>query len=414
MRRVGISGLGVIAPTGVGIDSFWSALLEGRSGIREISRFDASIYPCRIGGEVRDLSYESLFDVRKLKTATHASQLALGASELALRDARLGSTQYDPFTTGVMVGTALGGWREGEQQYGMILARGARRVNPFLANGAPHHNPGVEIAAAINARGAHTTFSAGCVSGLQAIGHGAALISAAQLDVCIAGGVESPLVALVFAGMGRTHELSTRNDAPAAASRPFDRDHDGIVLSEGACFVVLEPLERIAARGITPYAEVLGYGSSCDAQGVYSFDESGETAARTLLGLLTRTSTRPEDIDYVCAHANSAATFDRKETIVLKRAFGELAGRIPVSSIKGVLGHSLGASGAFQTTAACLAMRHAMIPPTHNLDAPAPECDLDYVPNTPRAAALKTVVVTNYGYGGINAYLLLAAKRDPD
>jgi len=204
-------------------------------------------------------------------------------------------------------------------------------------------------------------------------------------------------------------ELSNMNDAPERACRPFDRDHCGMVLSEGSCVLVIETAERAAQRGVAPYAEVLGFASSCDGQGLFDLDETAEVAARTVFRVLRRAGVVQTEIDYVCSHANSSRAFDRKETLVLKKAFGEWAPRLAISSIKGVLGHPFGASGAFQVAASGLAIRHGLIPPTHNLETPAPECDLDYVAGKARAAIVRNALVTSYGYGGVNAYLVLAA-----
>jgi 3-oxoacyl-[acyl-carrier-protein] synthase II len=400
----------VIAPVGVGPAVFWESLLEGRSCIRRITRFDVSSYPSQIGGEITDRSYEDMLDPRKLRTTTHVTRMALVASELALRDARLADRVYEPSRVGVTVGTSLGGWLEAEQQHAILLERGARRVNPFIVNGSPNHAPGAEVASAIGAQGPQLTFSSGCPSSLQAVGHAAALVASGVVDMCLAGGVESPLVPMVMAGMGRTQELCTLNDEPARASRPFDREHSGMVLSEGGCFLVVESAEHAARRGVQPYAEIVGAASSCDANGLFGIDPTGEAGARAILGLLQRTGVEPTRLDYVCAHANSSPTFDRKETLVIKKAFGECAARIPVSSIKGVLGHPFGASGAFQAAATALAIRHQTIPPTHNLETPDPACDLDYVPGRPRPAHVHTAMVTSYGYGGLNAYLILSAS----
>jgi 3-oxoacyl-[acyl-carrier-protein] synthase II len=408
MRRVIISGIGLIGPTGCGPVSFWRSIVEGQCGIGLITRFDASSYPCQIGGEVDDSSYEQLLDPRKLRTTTHVTQLALAATQLALHDARFRAEAPTAGAMGVTLGTALGGWREAEQQHSVLLERGIRRVNPFIANATPNHTTAAEIASTVGATGAHFTFSSGCPASAQAIAHGAALVGSGELEMCIAGGAESPLIPMVVAGMGRTRELSTRNDAPEHASCPFDREHIGLVLSEGACMFVLETVERALQRGVQPYAEVRGAASSCDANGLYGFDPTGDPGARAIHRALERGDLKIHDVDYVCAHANSSPAFDRKETLVINRAFGEWAARLPVSSIKGVIGHPFGASGAFQTAAAALAIRHQLIPPTHNLEVPDPECNLDYVPGEPRPARVRNVLVTSYGYGGLNAYLVLA------
>jgi 3-oxoacyl-[acyl-carrier-protein] synthase II len=414
LRRVVISGIGLIGPTGSGHASFWRSLLGGRSAIGRITRFDASTYSCQIGGEVRDRSYEELLDPRKLRTTTHVTQLALAATELALRDARMTLRQYEPEMIGVTLGTALGGWREAEQQHSVLLERGARRVNPFIANGTPNYAPAAEVASAVGAQGPQTTFSSGCPSSLQAIGHGASLVAGGELDVCLTGGAESPLIPMVIAGMGRTQELSTLNDDPERASRPFDRSHAGLVLSEGSCILVLEEARRAQRRGAQAYAEVLGWASSCDGAGLFAFDPSGAPGARAIYRALTRSGLNATDIDYVCAHANSSPMFDRKETVVLKKAFGECAARLPVSSIKGVLGHPLGASGSFQVAATALAIQNQTVPPTHNLEVPDPQCDLDYVPGEARAVRVRAALTTSYGYGGVNSYLVLGGPGFSD
>lgn len=407
VRRVVITGIGLLAPTGIGIDPFWRSLLEGPSGVGWITRFDTTDFACRIGGEIRDESYQEILHPRKLRTAAHASQLALAASQLAISDARLPAGWYAPETVGVTIGTALGGCREAEQQYAVLHERGLRRVNPFVFSGAPNHSPGVEVAAAIQAKGMQATFSTGCPSSLQAIGNAFAALASEDCESCISGGTESPLTPMIVGAMTRTQELST-SDQPADASRPFDRAHNGLVLSEGACLLVLEWLDKAVKRGARPYAEVLGFASSCDADGLYELDQSGRCGAGTIHRLLQRCELQPIDIDYVCAHANGLPAFDYKETAVIKMAFGECAARLPVSSIKGVLGHPLGASGAFQVAAACLALHDQVIPPTYNLDVPAPNCDLDYVAHQPRHASLRRVLVTSYGNGGVNGYLVLA------
>jgi 3-oxoacyl-[acyl-carrier-protein] synthase II len=354
----------LVSPIGADVETFWQSVIEGRHGIRRVTRFDVDSFACQLGGEVTDCTYEERIDPRKLRGSTHATQLALAAAELALDDARLQPTAaYEPDRTAVTLGTALGGFRDGEKQFAILLERGARRVNPFMVNGSPYHASGGEIAAAVGAQGPQTTFSSGCPSALQAISYGASLVATDETDLCLAGGTESPLSPLVFTGMGRTMQLATLNDEPERASRPFDREHCGMVLSEGACFLVLEPLDRALARGARPYAEVLGGASSCDASGLYGFE------------------------------------------------FGECAADLPVSSIKGVLGHPFGAAGAFQAATSALTLQRQLIPATHNLEDPCPECRLNHVQGEARAAHVRTALITSYGYGGANSYLLLAAAR---
>jgi 3-oxoacyl-(acyl-carrier-protein) synthase len=404
-----ITGVGLIAPTGNTLGAFWAALIGGHGRIRRITSFDPASYACQMAGEVDDVSFKQDIAPRKLRTTTRVTQLLLAAAMRAMDDARVLPGTYAPEAIGVSIGTALGGWRDGERQLGVLNERGAERINPFVANGAPNHVPALELAGALNAQGPHATFSVGCSASSQAIGYAVSLIRGGELDLCVAGGAEAPLTPLVLAGLARSMELSTRNEEPERASCPFDVEHNGIVLSEGSCLFVLERADRAAARGATVYGTVESFATSCDAKGIFAMDESGEVGARALRRALALARLETGDIDYVCSHANSSPMFDRKETAVIKQAFGDKAHDVPISSIKAVIGHPFGASGAFQMAATLLAMRHRTIPPTHNLYHPDPLCDLDYVPLEPRTAAIRRALVTSYGYGGVNAYLVLGS-----
>lgn len=407
MSKAVITGLGIVGPTGLTAESFWRAVLNGPSAIGSITRFDASPYSSQVGGEVRDRSYEDLLEPRKLRTTTHVTQLALAATQLALQDAGLSLAGEDLARIGVCIGTAIGGWRDAEVQHSILLERGARRVNPFIANGTPNHSTGVEVAQMVGAQGAHFTISSGCPSSLQAVGWGANLIASGQLDICVAGGAESPITPTIFAGMGRTQELCTLNEDPATASRPFDRSHAGLVLSEGSCILILESEDRATRRGAVAYAEMLGSASSCDANGLYGFDPTGIPAARAINRMLVLADLSTTDIDYVCAHANSSPLFDQKEAVVIRRVFGHHAQYLPVSSIKGVLGHPFGASGAFQIAAAALAIRHRIVPPNFNLEIPDSSCSLDCLPRHPLPCRVRRALITSYGYGGLNSYMII-------
>jgi len=406
-RRVAVTGFGVVSPAGPGLAPLWQAVLESRSLIAALSRFDASSYACNVAGEIPDHVFDDFVHPKKRRNSTRVTRLSLAAAQLALHDARFPDHLYPHDRRGVFVGTALGGWHEGGQQFGMLLERGARRVNPFVANSAPHFAPGVEIAAAVGAQGPQLTFANGCPAGLAAIAHGAAMIASGQLDTCIAGGAECPITPLVFAGMGRTGELSITTSPAARASRPFDASHTGLVLSEGACFLVLEDAQRAADRGAPIHAELLGSASSCDAAGLYETDPEGRVAAASITAALARSNLAAADLDWVCSHANAAVAFDRKEAVVLRRALGAATDTLPVSSIKGVLGHPFAAAGAFQVAIAAAAMAASRIPPTANLDQPDPACPLLHVAGAPLERPVQHVLVTSYGYGGVNAYLVL-------
>ncbi len=406
-RSVAITGIGIVGPTGIGRASFWRSIIEGIPAIGAISRFDTAGYSCRIAGEVRDLTFRDLVSPAKLRNAPLCSQFALAAAELALRDAGIDLEQYEPGARGVVLGTSLGGWHEAQQQFAILLEKGANRVNPFALSSAPNYAPAMEVAIALNARGTHATLSTGCCAGTQAVGYASDLIASGELECCLAGGTEAPISPLVVAGMTRTRELCCENDDPAHASRPFDRRHEGFVLSEGSAVLVLESSEGARRRGVPIYAELVAHSSSVDATDPFRVDQSAVAGAEGIRACLSRGQVTPAELDYVCANGNSSPHFDRKDTRVLKHALGEVAARLPVSSIKGILGHPFGAAGAFQISAAALAIANGLIPPTHHLEDPDPECDLDFVPGTARPASLRRVLVCSYGFGGINAYALL-------
>lgn len=413
MRAVAITGIGIIAPTGVGREPFWDALCAPRPATIRPTRFDMADYACRVVGQVPDTGWDDLLDPQTRRTAAAATRLLLAAATLALRDAALDLDRVEPERRGVSVGTALGGWRTAEEQLDVIRARGPRRANPFLASGSAPYAPGASLATRIGAEGEQTSFASGCPASLQAIAHGAMRVATEDLDLCLVGGVEWPLGEVVIAGMGRTHELCTSEDA-AHASRPFDEGHAGLVLSEAACVLVLEPLPFALLRGAAPWAIVLGAGGSCDARGLYGDEPDGVAGARAVEGALRRSKRDLGDVGWVCAHANSAPAFDRKEAAVLKRAFGDRVERLPVSSIKGVVGHPFGAAGALQVGAAALAIASGTLPPTANLERPAPGCELDHVMHAARRWEPGPALVTSYGYGGVNACLVLdvpAASR---
>lgn len=411
-RACVVTGIGVVAPTGVGVGALWSAACEGRTSTSRVTRFDANSYPCQVAGEVRDEWIEQFLDSRIRRTCSRATQLALCAAELAVGDANVPRSSLASESAGVIVGTALGGWADAEHQAAILFERGPRRVNPFLAAGAANHGSGAEIAARFLARGPHVTISSGCASSTQALAYGSSLIENGQLDICIAGGTEAPVFPGNFSALCRTNELATAPGRLSDASRPFDAEHSGIVLAEGSCFLILESADHAYGRGVRPYALILGGSSSCDAQGLYQGDESGQVGAAAIGLLLKRTGRQPNDIGYVSAHANSSPYFDRKEISVLRRALGKYFEDVPISSIKGILGHPFGASGAFQAATASLAIRNGIIPPTANLQNVAPGCEARHVIETPIQHSFSNALITSYGYGGVNAYLLLSADSD--
>lgn len=406
-RRVAITGMGIVSPAGVGPERLWQAVVERRSLISRLTRFDASTYPSQIAGQVDDAVFDDWVDPRKRRNSSRVTRLALAAAALALREAQWTDGNGPGERGAVLVGTALGGWFEASQQSILLVERGARRVNPFIVNGSPNHAPGAEIAAAHGFRGPQLTFSNGCPAGLAAVTHAADLIAHGVADICLAGGVESPLTPLVFAGMGRTGELSTANEDPTRASRPFDCGRAGMVLSEGAGFIVLEAADHAVRRGAPLWGEVSAGSASCDAAGLYDVDATGAAAAAAITQAMDTAQLQPEDVSYVCSHANGAAAFEHKESAALRRSFGDRVASLPVSSIKGVTGHPFAAAGIWQLAIATLSMRHRIVPPTANLDDPDPACTLQLVAGAPLAHSVRHALVSSYGYGGLNGYVLV-------
>jgi 3-oxoacyl-[acyl-carrier-protein] synthase II len=407
MKAVLVTGIGAISPVGVGRAAFWQALLEGVRGLRPLTRFNSDALPCRVAGEVDVQFLNELVDEKIRRTAPLFTQLAVLASGLALDDARLRESRYSPERIGVVVGTALGGWSDAEPQIALMLERGVRRINPFIVSGAGAHGAGAAVSKLLGATGPQFVFSAGCPSGLQALAHGAELVRSGFVDLCLVVGTEAPLSASIFSSLCRTHELGTLNETPGTASRPFDKSRTGMILSEGACALVLESAASFEPRKVAPYAEYIDAGFSCDAQGLYGVDAEGTVAYGAVQSMLSRSKRTPSDIDYVCSHANSSRTFDSKEARVLRRLFDPADHDVAVSSIKGSIGHPIGAAPVFQSAAACLALRQGILPPTTNLEEPDEECGPGYLTGKPIARAIRTALVTSYGYGGSNGCLLL-------
>lgn len=405
--RVAVTGLGVIAPTGAGKEPYWNALVEGRSLIGPVTRFDTTTYPSRIAGEVSDEVYGPMVDPKRLRRMPLISRFAVAATQLALVDARLDARWAEPYRVGVVLGTSLGAYKEGSEQTIVLHERGISRVNPFLALSSYNHSTAGEVAIESGAQGPNLTTTVGCPSSLCAIGLAADLIRQGRLDVCITGGSEAPIFPVVFAAMCQAHELSTLNECPSRASRPFDKSHDGIVVGEGSCIVILESDEHAGRRGARRYAHIEGYAVGSEAHEMYGIEPTGDSAVRTLKLALRDAGCAPEEIGYISAHGNSCPRWDRKETFIFKKAFGDLAYRVPASSIKGAIGHNFGAAGAFQVASIALAFQSNLLPPTANLEEPDPECDLDYIHGVARQKHVDVCLISNFGYGGVNAFMVL-------
>jgi len=406
LTRVVITGMGVVSPVGTGLDTFWSALVNGVSGIRRITRFDASHYRTRIAAEVADFVPENYLDRKECRRMDRFTQFAVACAMMAVEDAGLDLTRVDKERTGVIFGSGIGGIETLEEQARVLFTRGPDRVSPFFVPMMIGNMAAGQIAMALGFYGPNFTLVSACASSNHAIGDAFKIIQSGAADVVVTGGAEAAITPLALAGFCAMKATSTRNDEPARASRPFDAERDGFVMGEGAAVLVLESEEHARRRGARIYAEICGYGMSCDAYHITAPDPEGMGAARAMANALADAGLRPEYIDYINAHGTSTPLNDQVETVAIKRVFGDHAYRLAVSSTKSMTGHLLGAAGGLEAVASVLAIFHQVIPPTINYEFPDPECDLDYVPNKARPARVRAVLSNGFGFGGQNASLV--------
>ncbi len=404
-RRVVVTGLGLVTPLGTGVEKNWEALMAGRSGISHISRFDVSAFPCQIAGEVRDFNAEDWIEKKDVKKMDLFIQYAMGSAVQAMTQSGLKIDESNADGVGVIIGVGIGGLCTIEEYHKIYLESGLRRVTPFfipklIGNLAPG-NIGIRY----GARGVNLTTTSACASGSHAIGEAYRMIRDGYLEAAIVGGSEAALTALGVGGFIVMRALSTRNETPEAASRPFDRERDGFVMSEGAAAMVIEERESAIARGATILAEIAGYACNSDAYHITSPSPEGEGAARCMRRCLEDTDLDPNEVDYINAHGTSTPQGDVAETKAIKRVFGERAAKIAVSSTKSMTGHTLGAAGAIESVYTVLAITRGTIPPTINYEYPDPECDLDYVPNRARPAKIRLALNNSFGFGGTNTTL---------
>jgi len=402
-----VSGVGAVTPLGLTAEASWQSLLAGRSGIGPITRFDASILPVRIAGEIKDFQPDAFMERKEVRRTSRAAHLVVAAVRMALADAHLPEPVPCPERVGTVVGTGAGGLEVVDRELTILRTRGFDRVSPFaltgfLANMLPYH-----VSLVTGAHGPINTVVAACASGAQAVADGVELIRTGRADLVVAAGVEGLIDLTSIGSFARMNALSTRNDDPAHACRPFDRGRDGTVLSEGAGALILERLEHALARHAPIYGEVLGHATSSDAYHITAPDPEAAGMARAIQWALQDARIQPGEVDYINAHGTATPLNDSLETLAIKKALGADAYRIPVSGSKAVLGHALGATGAIEAIFSLFALRDGIIPPTWNLQETDPACDLDYVPNRPRPAALKTVVSNSFAMGGHNTCLVL-------
>lgn len=408
-RRVVITGIGALTPIGTGAEGLWEGLRRRESAVQKISRFDPSPFRTHIAAQVNDFDPADYMDRQRVKRTERYAQFSIAASRQALDDARIDPASEDPERVGVLMGSALGGVAYGEGQFTSYLHHGVRGVDPLLAlavfNGAASCNVAIEFGFC----GPNSTNGMSCASGAIAVGDGWRAIRDGEADVVLAGGIEAPLAPLCYGAFAIIRAMSTRNDDPRRASRPFDAQRDGFVMGEAACVLVLEEYERAKARGATIYAEVLGYGTSNDAHHMTAPRPDGSQAARAMREALRTGGLRPEQVEYVNAHGSSTPLNDSTESRIIRSVLGEHADHVVVSGTKGYHAHCLGATGAVEAAITALALQRGWVPPTLNLEEPGEECDLQYVTGAGEARNVRYAVSNSFGFGGINAALAFGA-----
>jgi len=405
-RRVAITGIGAVTPIGISREGLWDGLRRQRSAVRAVTRFDASLYRSKIAAEI-DFHPTDFMEERRARRLDRFGHLTIATSRLAIEDSGLNFAAEDRERIGSMMGTALGGIAYAEEQLGNFLTGGLREVDPLLAlsvfGGAASCNVAIEF----GVQGVNSTNAMSCASGTIAIGDGFRAIRDGYADVMIAGGSEAPLAPLCYGAFALIRAMSTRNDDPAHASRPFDRNRDGFVMGEASSVLILEEWDRAVARGAKIYAELLGYGSSNDAHHMTAPRPDGSQAAKAMQRALDDAGVAAHEIEYVNAHGSSTPLNDPTETIAIKRVFGDHAASLQLSGTKGYYGHALGASGAVETAICAQALVHEWLPPTVNLESPDDACDLDYISGEGRSARVDHILTNSFGFGGINASLVL-------
>ena len=402
-RRVVVTGIGAVTPVGNTAADFWAGLMAGRVGVATIDRWDPKDHPCKIAAQVRGLDDDAHFDRKEARKFDFFTKYAVVAAREAFKQSGLAPEGDFAFEIGVILGVGMGGVITIEEQHEVMLAKGVRRVSPFLVPKMIPNMASGMVSIDLGLKGPNMVIATACASASHAIGESFRQIQRGDAVAIVTGGTESVITPLSIAGFGNMGALSTRNDDPATASRPFDAGLDGFVMGEGAGILVLEDLDHALARGASIIAEIVGYGLSGDAFHMTSPGPGGEGTARSMAMCLRSAGLKPEDVDYVNAHGTSTPLNDKLETQAIKSVFGDHARRLVISSIKGNIGHLIGAAGGVEAVASIMALREGMIPPTVNLTTPDPDCDLDYVPNTPRKADLRVAMSNNLGFGGQNA-----------
>jgi len=405
-RRVVVTGVGLVSPLGIGTAANWEALCAGRSGIGPITHFEAAEFSCRIAGEVKGFDPLAFVNKKDVKKMDVFIQYAIAAAQFAMDDSGVRVTDANAARVGVFIASGIGGFSTIEREHKALLEGGPRRISPFFIPASIINLAAGQVSIRFHAKGPNSATCTACSASAHAIGDAFEIIKRDDADVMIAGGSEAAITPLAVGGFAAMRALSTRNDDPLHASRPFDRDRDGFIMGEGAGVVILEELEHARARGASIYAELVGYGMSADAFHITAPSEDGEGGMRVMQKALASAAIAPEQVSYINAHGTSTPFNDKLETLAIKRVFGDRARSLAISSTKSMTGHLLGAAGGLEAGITALAVKHQIIPPTINYEFPDPECDLDYVPNQTREAPIEYALSNSFGFGGTNGALL--------
>ena len=411
-NRAVITGVGIIAPNGIGKKNYWHAITAGESGIKKITRFDTSCYPTKIGGEVTDFNPLDYVEKRKSTMLSRFAQFALAATNMALEDSGLKFESEDPYKIGVALGTSMGGEEVDEEQNSKFKEMGWDNIDPLSpVKISTNHAVGV-IAAELKIKGPNSTICTGCSSSLSAIGYAVDLIKANKVDIIIAGGSEAPLVPFAFNCFCSAGVLSRKNGKPEKVSRPFEKNRDGYLLAEGCGIMIIESLEHALKRKAIIYSEIVGYGVTNDGYSIFRMEPTGKEAAKAMEISLRDANIEAKDIDYINAHGSSSILSDKRETNAIKTVFGDHAYKTPISSIKSMIGQPLAATGAIQTITTALAIKNSCIPPTINYEENDPDCDLDYTPNKSQTKDINYGMINGFGLGGNNVSLVLGKYKE--
>lgn len=405
-RRVVVTGIGLVSALGIGTRANWEALLVGTSGVGRITKFDAAGFTTQIAAEVKQFDPLQFIERKDVKKMDVFIQYAIAATQFAVDDAKININSTNASRVGVFIGSGIGGFTTIEREHKALLKGGPRRISPFFIPSAIINLAAGQVSIRFGAKGPNLATCTACSASAHAVGESYEIIKRGDADAMIAGGSEAAITPMSVGGFAAMRALSTRNDEPARASRPFDKDRDGFIIGEGAGVVVLEELDRATSRGATIYAELVGYGASADAYHITAPSDEGDGGRRVMSMAIDKARIRPDQVDYINAHGTATPYNDKLETLAIKTCFGDHARKLAISSTKSMTGHLLGGAGGLETGISALAVHHQMAPPTINLDTPDPECDLDYVSGTTRSMSIRYALSNSFGFGGTNAALL--------